>query len=292
VREHGFCLIGQTREIAPADRKLYALRDVTATVESIPLIAASILSKKLAEGIDALVLDVKVGRGAFMKTPEDARVLATALRAIGGRAGKKVVAVLTSMDEPLGLAVGNALEVAEALEVLRGGGPPDLREVTLELGARMLVLGEKARTLAEAHRKLEAVIRSGEALDRMRRVVAAQGGNPRAVDDPSLLPAAKHRLEVTSPSSGWVSSIDAEEIGLAAMALGAGRDRADATIDPAVGVMLARKVGDPVKKGHPLATIHHNDPTRGQQAATRLAAAYTISRQHPPHRSKILEVIP
>ncbi|MBI2897361.1 MAG: thymidine phosphorylase [Deltaproteobacteria bacterium] len=288
----GVCLIGQTREIAPADRKLYALRDVTATVESVPLIAASIMSKKLAEGIDALVLDVKVGRGAFMKSRKDARTLAGALAAVGKRAKKKVVAVLTAMDEPLGLAVGNALETAEAFDVLRGGGPRDLVEVTRELGAHMLVLGKKARGLEAARARLDALIRSGEALDRMRRLVEAQGGDPRAVDDPARLPRAPAMLPVRADRTGFVTGIDAEEIGLAAMSLGAGRDRADATIDPSVGIVLERKTGDAVAKGELLAVVHHagTDAARAGAAASRVRRAYVVGARKPRMRSKILEV--
>ncbi len=291
VRTIGCGLIGQTREIAPADRKLYALRDVTATVESVPLIAASILSKKLAEGIDALVLDVKVGRGAFMKTRKDARILADALCRIGKRAGKKVVAVLTAMDQPLGCAVGNALEAAEAFDVLRGGGPADLVEVTYELGAHMLVLGKAARTLPAARARLREVVASGAALAKMRAIVAAQGGDPAAVDDSSRLPAAPERTVVRAPRAGWVTAIDAEEIGLSAMGLGAGRDRADANVDPAVGVVLGKKVGDRVGKGEALAIVHHRGGEAAKRAGARVLGAFTLGGKRPPARPLVLEVV-
>jgi len=291
VRTIGCGLIGQTREIAPADRKLYALRDVTATVESVPLIAASILSKKLAEGIDALVLDVKVGNGAFMKTRKDARILADALCRIGKRAGKKVVAVLTAMDQPLGCAVGNALEAAEAFDVLRGAGPADLVEVTYELGAHMLVLGKVARTLPAARAHLGEVVASGAALAKMRAIVAAQGGDPAAVDDSSRLPAAPEQTAVRAPRAGWVTAIDAEEIGLAAMGLGAGRDRADANVDPAVGVVLGKKVGDRVAKGEALATVHHRGGEAAKRAGARVLGAYTLGAKRPPARPLVLEVV-
>ena len=291
VRTIGCGLIGQTREIAPADRKLYALRDVTATVESVPLIASSIMSKKLAEGIDALVLDVKVGRGAFMKTRRDARVLARALCRIGKRSGKKVVALLTAMDQPLGLAVGNALEAAEAFEVLRGGGPADLVEVTMELGAHMLVLGRRARSLPAARARLTDIVRSGAALAKMREIVEAQGGDPAAVDDRARLPMAPEHTAVRAVRAGWVESIDAEEIGLAAMGLGAGRDRADATIDPAVGVMLACKVGDRVARGEALATVHHRGGPAAALAVERVMGAYGLSARRPRKHRLLLEVV-
>ncbi len=242
----GVALIGQTARIAPADRRLYALRDVTATVESIPLIASSIMSKKLAEGIDALVLDVKVGRGAFMKTRAGARELAAALIGIGRGFGKRVTALLTAMDQPLGLAVGNALEVVEAIELLRGGGPADLRELTVELTAEMLLLAGVAAELPEARAAVAAAIADGRGLARFREIVIAQEGDPRAIDDPSRLPRAPRVIPVPAPAAGVVEAVDAEAIGLAAMALGAGRARVEDRIDPAVGVVLRRKVGERV----------------------------------------------
>jgi pyrimidine-nucleoside phosphorylase/thymidine phosphorylase len=283
LRGLGVCLIGQTAEIAPADRKLYALRDVTATVESIPLIAGSIMSKKLAEGIDALVLDVKVGGGAFMKRPEEARRLAQALIGIGRSMGKRVSALLTGMDEPLGNAVGNALEVAEAVALLRGGGPADLREVTLELAAEMVRLAGLAPGRAAALAAAEAAVSSGRALSRLRAVVAAQGGDPAAVDDLSRLPRAPRTREVPSPAGGFVAAIDAQEVGLAAMGLGAGRLRVEGRVDPAVGIVTRKKVGDPVERSEPLAVLHCGD--RGSEpdeaVARRVAAAFRVGPTAP-----------
>jgi pyrimidine-nucleoside phosphorylase len=256
VREVGACMIGQTDRIAPADRRIYALRDVTATVESIPLIVASILSKKLAEGIDALVLDVKVGRGAFMKTEHDARALAEALVRVGTAAGKLVTALLTDMSAPLGRTVGNALETAEALLVLHGGGRADLVECTLALGSEMLRLGGAATTDAGARDALGAAIASGRAAEVMERMIAAQGGDPRVVRDPGLLPAAPVVVEIPADEAGIVTGIDALEIGLAAVAMGAGRTRADQKVDPAVGIELPAPRGERVEKGAPLALLH------------------------------------
>ncbi len=277
VRDHGLGLIGQTARIAPADRKLYALRDVTATVESIPLIASSIMSKKLAEGIDALVLDVKVGRGAFMKTRADARRLAETLVAIGRGMGKRVTALLTAMDQPLGLAVGNALEVVESIALLRGGGPADLRAITVELTAEMVLLARLAPDLAAARRAVEAAIADGRGLRKLREITEAQGGDPACIDDPGKLPRARHQVAVTATAAGVVEAIDAEAIGLAAMALGAGRARVDDRVDPAVGIVLSVKVGDPVEPGAPLCVVHRNDGGEAQEAvATRIRAAYRI----------------
>jgi pyrimidine-nucleoside phosphorylase len=277
VRDVGAGLIGQTDRLAPADRRLYALRDVTATVESIPLIAASIMSKKLAEGIDGLVLDVKVGRGAFMKTPAEARRLAETLVGIGRGAGKRVTALLTAMDQPLGLAIGNALEVAEGTALLRGEGPADLREVTVALTAEMVLLAGRAADLAAARGAVEAAIADGRGLAAWRRIVAAQGGDARVVDDPGLLPQAATRVEVASPAAGVVEAIDAEALGLAAMALGAGRARVEERVDPAVGLVLRKKVGDPVSRGEPLLVVHRNPGGEPQpQVAARVLAAFTI----------------
>jgi pyrimidine-nucleoside phosphorylase/thymidine phosphorylase len=277
VRDVGAGLIGQTDRIAPADKKLYALRDVTATVESIPLIAASIMSKKLAEGIDGLVLDVKVGRGAFMKTLPEARALALALIAIGRGAGKRVTALLTAMDQPLGLAIGNALEVVESIELLRGGGPADLREVTVALTAEMLLLARLAPDLPAARQAVEAAIADGRGLAKWRQIVTAQGGDPRVIDDTGRLPQADIRRELPSRGGGFIVAIDAEALGLCAMALGAGRARVEDRIDPAVGLLLRKKVGDPVATGEPLLVIHRNaagpDPT---WLEPRLLTAFTI----------------
>jgi pyrimidine-nucleoside phosphorylase len=258
VAKLGLCLIGQTSDLAPADKKLYALRDVTATVESVPLITSSILSKKLAEGIDALVLDVKVGSGAFMKDEASARRLAESLVRVGSGAGLKVRALLTRMEEPLGTTIGNALEVKESLAILRGEGPKDTTELTLALGAEMLVLGGVASGLEVARQQLIAAQRSGAGLAKFRACVEAQHGDPRAIDDPSRLPLAAHKTAVTAARSGVIARIDSFALGLAAMRLGAGRTRAEDKIDPAVGIELTRRVGEQVRAGDELALVHHN----------------------------------
>ncbi|MBI5479710.1 MAG: thymidine phosphorylase [Deltaproteobacteria bacterium] len=287
VRDLGLCLIGQTATLAPADRKLYALRDATATVDSIPLIASSIMSKKLAEGIDALVLDVKVGRGAFMKTEARARELAQTMCAIGQGHGKRVVAYLTNMDQPLGLAIGNATEAIESFEVLKGRGPGDVRELTLVLGAEMLVLGGVAADLADGRRRIGAALDDGAALERMRRCVAAQGGDPRAVDDYGRLPTARRRHDVGARAAGYVTAIDAEGVGVAAMRLGAGRQKKEDAVDPAVGIALAKKLGDPVAPGEPLATLLMND-VGPEPAAALVQAAYCIGPAPPAARPLVL----
>ena len=277
----GCCMIGQTAEIAPADRKLYALRDVTSTVESPYLICASIMSKKLAEGIDALVLDVKTGSGAFMKKEEDAVFLAELMAETGQRMGKKVVALITDMDQPLGLKVGNSLEVAEVIDVLRGQGPADLRELCLELAAWMFLLGGKASTLPEGKQTAEQLINSGKALARFRQMVELQGGDVRAIDDPARLPHAQHTLDVASPRSGYVSAIHCEAIGTACVILGGGREKKEDTVDPAVGIVLRKKVGDAVTAGDPLCTIHHNSDSRSARARQLIEASYQIADRPP-----------
>ncbi|HSO00612.1 MAG TPA: thymidine phosphorylase [Candidatus Nanopelagicales bacterium] len=276
VREVGTCMIGQTARIAPADRRMYALRDVTATVESIPLIVASILSKKLAEGIDALVLDVKVGRGAFMKTEEQARALAGALCRVGTLAGKRVTALLTDMSAPLGREVGNALETREAIEVLHGGGPADLVACTMALGEEMLLAGGAAGSAGEARAKLEEAIRSGAAAEVMRRMIAAQHGDPRVVDEPDRLPAAPEVEEITAEVGGWVTGVDPLEIGLSAVALGAGRTRADQDVDPAVGITLVAPRGTRVERGAPLCRIHARRPGDVEAVRERVRAAFQV----------------
>lgn len=272
----GLVLIGQTAEIAPADKVLYALRDATATVESIPLISASIMSKKLAEGIDGLVLDVKTGNGAFMEAYEDSLKLAEAMVAIGRGLGKKMRALITRMDQPLGLAVGNAVEVRECVECLRGAGPADLMELSLELAAEMVVMGERAATIEEARATCRRTIDDGSALDRFRRVVEAQGGEPRAIDDLDRLPAARHAATVEAPRAGHVRALAARGVGHATMLLGAGRIRMDSAIDPAAGVLLHRKVGDRVSEGEPLAVLLSNDPDALLEAQRLIRDAYTI----------------
>ncbi|MBX6313633.1 MAG: thymidine phosphorylase [Isosphaeraceae bacterium] len=273
----GLVLIGQTAEIAPADKRLYALRDATATVESIPLIAASIMSKKLAEGIDGLVLDVKTGNGAFMQRLDEARALARAMVAIGRGLGKRMVALITRMDQPLGRAVGNAVEVAESVACLRGQGPADLVDLSVELAAEMVVLGERAASMEEARALCRRAIEDGSALERFRRVVAAQGGDVRAIDDLVRLPQARVVREIPAPRSGVVHALAARPIGQATMLLGAGRARVDSLIDPAVGVLLLKKMGDPVAADEPLCQVLANrEDGDYQQALAMIQEAYTI----------------
>ncbi len=276
VREVGCCMIGQTARIAPADKRIYALRDVTATVESIPLIVASILSKKLAEGIDGLVLDVKVGRGAFMKTEADARALAEALVRVGTAAGKRVVALLTDMSAPLGRTVGNAIETREAIDVLHGKGPADLVACTRELGADMLVLGDAAATREEAFAKLDRAISSGAAVEVLARMIAAQGGDAAIAAHPDRLARAPVVTPVLAERDGFVEAIDALEIGLAGVSMGAGRTRADQAVDPVVGIELAVARGDEVKRGEPLAHLHVRTNDAGDAIRARVAAAFRI----------------
>jgi len=278
TQQVGTCMIGQTKDIAPADKRIYALRDVTATVESIPLIVASILSKKLAEGIDALVLDVKCGKGAFMKDEAKARALATALVRVGTRAKKKVVAVLTRMDAPLGRAVGNANETAEALDVLHGKGPADLIECTMVLAEQMLIVGGKAATPEEARKKLENAISSGDAIRVMEKMVSAQGGDASVVAHPEKLAVAKTRIAVRAPQDGFVEGIDALAIGLAGVAMGAGRTRADQKVDPAVGIYLEKKPGDAVRAGETVATLFVHNENEGKAIEDRVANAFSYSK--------------
>jgi pyrimidine-nucleoside phosphorylase len=273
----GCAMLGQTAQIAPADKKLYALRDVTGTVESIPLISASIMSKKIAEGIDALVLDVKTGSGGFMKTEADSRRLAESLVSIGNASGVKTEAVITAMDSPLGRAVGNALEVIECIEVLKGGGPPDLIAVSVELTARMLVLGTIATDKADAERRVMAAIGSGEGLERFRRIIENQGGDPRVIDDYSRFPTAPERRLVTATRAGYISRIDAERIGRASVALGAGRDRVEDPVDAAVGLLVLRKPGDAIAAGEPILEIHFRDTARLDAALVLAGAAIEIA---------------
>jgi len=291
VNRIGCAIAGATTELVPADKKLYALRDVTATVDSTPLIAASVMSKKIAGGSDAIVLDVKTGSGAFMKTMDAARGLAQAMVQIGTQVRRKTVAVISDMNQPLGSAVGNALEVAEAIQTLRGSGPADLRELCLALGAHMVVLAGRAQSPANGRAMLEKLLDTGAARAKFAEMVAAQGGDRRVVDDPALLPSAKLRVPVESPVTGVVGSIDAQAIGIAAMTLGAGRATKDDVIDPAVGVVLVRKVGDPVKQGEPLAVVHASDPGKANEAVGRVKAAYHVASWEPLRRPLILEVI-
>ncbi|MGA7235289.1 MAG: pyrimidine-nucleoside phosphorylase [Bryobacteraceae bacterium] len=291
LAEYGLAFIGQTEHLAPADRKLYALRDVTATVESIPLIASSIMSKKLAEGVDALVLDVKVGSGAFMKKQVDARRLAQAMVGIGRRMDKKVQALITDMSQPLGYAVGNALEVMEASQTLQNAGPADLTKLCIELAARMIFLGKKAASLDEARRLAEQHLVDGSAYRKFKQVVAAQGGNPQALDKFELLPNATGMREVTSPRPGYVSSIAAQDIGAASNMIGAGRDRKEDAIDPAVGIILEVKVGEKVDAGSILCRLYYTKEDRVEEAAEMVEDAFRISSQKPDERELILEVV-
>ncbi|MCU0677160.1 MAG: thymidine phosphorylase, partial [Myxococcota bacterium] len=291
LRTHTCSLIKQTGELAPADKKFYALRDVTATVESIPLITGSILSKKLAEGIDALVLDVKVGRGAFMKSPEQARALAQSIVRVGKLAGKKVSALLTRMDVPLGRAVGNSNETIEAFEVLHGRGPADLVECTMALAIEMLRLGGVAKNDREARKLLDAAIASGAAAQKMRDIIAAQSGDPRVVDEYDRMPMAKARVVVKAPKSGVVTGIDALEIGWSCVALGAGRTRADQDVDPAVGLTIDAHFGETVKKGDALATLQVHPKQKVDAVVERVARAFTIGKDAPPKQPLVIEIL-
>ncbi|MFI5177847.1 MAG: thymidine phosphorylase [Vicinamibacterales bacterium] len=280
----GCAMMGQTAQIAPADKKLYALRDVTGTVESIPLISASIMSKKIAEGIDALVLDVKTGSGAFMKTEADSRRLAESLVSIGNASGVKTEAVITAMETPLGRAVGNALEVIECVDVLKGGGPSDLVDVSVELTARMLVLAKAATDRADAERRVRGAIASGAGLERFRRIVEGQGGDPKIVDEYDRLPHVADREVVTAARAGFLTRVDAELVGRASVALGAGRDRVEDPVDPAVGIIVAAKPGDEVRAGQPVLELHYRDRARLETASRLARQAITIGDERPAAR--------
>lgn len=291
VREIGVAIVSQTGNLTPADKKLYALRDVTATVEALPLIASSIMAKKIAAGADAIVLDVKVGRGAFMKTREQARALAQAMVQIGRSVGRRTVAVLSDMNQPLGYAVGNALEVKEAIAVLSGQGPRDVEALALELGAHMLVLGGKETDLSAARERLRTLLQNGAALIKLAELVQAQGGDPACVHDVERLPRAASTLLVHAPRPGFVSAIDAEKIGQAAVMLGAGRTTKDAPVDLAVGIVLKKKMGDAVEKGEVLAEIHANEASRTKQALATVEAALQIAERANTVRPLILDVV-
>ncbi|UHA72910.1 pyrimidine-nucleoside phosphorylase [Paenibacillus sp. 481] len=278
VNDIGVSLIGQTGNITPADKKLYSLRDVTATVESIPLIASSIMSKKIAAGADAIVLDVKTGSGAFMKTLDDSIALAQAMVDIGTEVGRQTVGIISDMDQPLGHLIGNSLEVEEAIMTLNNGGPADLRELSLILGSYMLVLGGAAKTDAEAREILERHLADGSALEKLKQLVEAQGGDASMIADPSLLPHASERIEVKAVAAGTVAAIQAEHVGVAAMLLGAGRETKESQIDLAVGLDLRKKVGDKVNVGDTLAILHVNDTKRVEEAKDRIIKAYELSQ--------------
>lgn len=276
VRNTGAAVVAQTGHLAPADKKLYALRDVTATVDSIPLIASSVMSKKIASGADAIVLDVKVGSGAFMRDQESALKLARAMVDIGSRVGRRTVAVITGMDQPLGFSIGNALEVKEAIDTLKGRGPGDLLELCLELGATMLLLAGKAESLPDGKSKLLDLLKNGQALNKFIEFVSAQGGDPRVTREEGVLPAARLTAAVPAPASGYIRSINAEVIGRSAMLLGAGRENKESQIDLSAGIVLNKKVGDPVKPGDPLAVAHANGTERLEQVKELVQSAYQI----------------
>jgi pyrimidine-nucleoside phosphorylase len=287
----GLAFIGQSEEIAPADKRLYALRDVTGTVESIPLIASSIMSKKMAEGLDALVLDVKVGHGAFMKKQVEARRLAQAMVGIGRRLDKKVQALITDMNQPLGYAVGNALEVMEVSQTLQKAGPADLTRLSLELAARMIHLGKVTATLDEARKMAEDKLMDGSAYRKFKQVVDAQGGNSQALDRFELLPNATGMREILSPRAGFVSAIMAEDIGRASQMMGAGRARKEDEIDPAVGVILEVKAGEKVDAGSVLCRLYYTSEDNLEEAAETIEDAFRISGSRPDERELILEVV-
>lgn len=284
-------IAGQTANLAPADKKLYALRDVTGTVDQMSLIASSIMSKKLASGADGIVLDVKTGDGAFMKSFRDAKALAEEMVSIGRLAGKDVSAVISDMDQPLGNAVGNALEVKEAIDTLRGRGPEDLEELVLTLGALMTVKAGKAPDAERAREMLKEKLENGEAFRVFKEFIRAQGGDPEEAEHPERLPAAKYQEEVLSDREGYVSDICTEEIGRISLLLGGGRETKESEIDLAVGVILLRKKGGYIRKGEPLAVIHANSREKMKEAEKRLLAAYTVTEENPVREPLIKEII-
>ena len=284
-------MIGQTAEIAPADKKIYALRDVTGTIESPPLICASIMSKKLAEGIDALVLDVKTGSGAFMKKIEDAEYLAGLMVETGKRMGKKVVALITDMEQPLGRTAGNAMEVVECIEVLSGSGPGDLRELCLELSSWMFLLGGRVASREAGRQLAQEMIASGRARDTFREIIRQQGGDVRVVDEPALLARAKRRHEIVSPRAGYLAGVECEQLGIACVLLGGGREKKEDSIDPAVGIEFHHRLGDAVERGAPLATLHYNSDARLEEARSLVEASYRLADQPPAPRPLVHKVI-
>ena len=289
VNEIGMAVIGQSGNLTPADKKIYALRDVTGTVSSIPLIAGSIMSKKIAAGADAIVLDVKTGDGAFMKTVEDSVKLAEAMVKIGNNVGRKTMAIISDMSQPLGYAIGNALEVQEAIDTLKGQGPADLNELCYTLGAQMVVLGGKAQTIEEARKMLEEVVANGAALDVLKKFIAAQGGDASVVDDPSRLPQAEFKFDVPAKQAGYISKIEADDIGTAAMLLGAGRATKESEIDLAVGLVLNKKVGDKVEQGESLMTIHAN--TENVDAVLQKIYAHVFISSEKVDAPKLIKAI-
>jgi len=291
LRQCGMGLIGQTAEIAPADKKIYALRDVTSTVENIGLICASIMSKKLAEGIDALVLDVKTGSGAFMKKEEDSIRLAEVMVETGQRMGKKVVALITGMDQPLGRMAGHSNEVAESIEILRGRGPTDLRDLSLDLSAWMFYLGERTKTVEEGRRLAETMIASGQALEKFRQGIRLQGGDERVIDEPERLPIARLNFHVTSSASGLITGTNCEGFGIALAMLGGGREKKEDKIDHGVGLEFHKRIGDRVEIGEPLATIHYNSDAKLAEAKALVASSYFIGEKAPQEKPPLVRRI-
>jgi pyrimidine-nucleoside phosphorylase len=281
LRECGMGLIGQTAEIAPADKKIYALRDVTATIENVGLICASIMSKKLAEGIDALVLDVKTGSGAFMKREEDAVHLGEVMVETGTRMGKKTVALITDMDQPLGRAAGHSNEIIECIEVLSGRGPADLRELSIELSAWMFYLGERTRSVDEGHQLAENMIAGGQAKNKFKQGIKLQGGDERVIDEPQRLPRARFHVDVPSLTSGFVGGTNCEQFGVALAMLGGGREKKEDAIDHAVGLEFRKRIGDRVEKGESLATIHYNSDAKLAEAKSLIAGSYQVGGAVP-----------
>jgi pyrimidine-nucleoside phosphorylase len=291
LRECGMGLIGQTAEIAPADKKTYALRDVTSTVENIGLICASIMSKKLAEGIDALVLDVKTGSGAFMKKEEDSIRLAEVMVETGKRMGKKVVALITDMDQPLGRMAGHSNEVAECVEVLKGRGPADLRELSIELSAWMFYLGERTYSVEEGRRHAETMIATGQALEKFRQGIRLQGGDERIIEEPQRLPQARFHCDVVSLASGFISATKCEDFGIALAMLGGGREKKEDKIDHGVGLEFHKRIGERVEKGEPLTTIHYNSEARLTEAKNLIAGSYEIGESAPLEKAPLVRRI-
>jgi pyrimidine-nucleoside phosphorylase len=291
VNQIGCAIVGQTGDLVPGDKKLYALRDVTATIESIPLIAASVMSKKIAAGADGIVLDVKTGSGAFMKTVEDSFRLAEAMVGIGRQLGRETVAFVSDMDQPLGHGIGNALEVYEAIETLRGFGPPDLEEVCLSLGAQMLRIAGIAADEQEARKRLTYALRSGRGLEKLKEMVAAQGGDVSYVNQPVKLPRAAGIVPLPAPSDGYVQGLDALAVGTAAALLGAARETKESGIDLAVGVALKKKVGDAVSRGEALADLHVNDERRLGEATSRVLGAYRLGPDPVPKRNLLYGMV-
>ena len=291
VQQCGLAVIGQNADLAPADKKLYALRDVTGTIDSIPLIASSIMSKKLAAGSDAIVLDVKTGSGAFMTAPNDAKALARTMVDIGTAAGTPTIAVITDMNQPLGLAVGNAIEVQEAIEILRGERQGDLLTVSMELAVQMLRAGGATRSDEEARERLSVALADGVALERLACMIQAQGGDPAVTEGRSRLPQAAMETEVAAERDGYVTEIKAAEIGVASMLLGAGRAKKDDTIDHAVGLWMHKRIGDPVRRGEPLASLYVNDVTNREEATRRILHAVVVGDKEPQAPPLVYDVV-